>query len=72
MPNQPNEADLPIAALAALAVAFARTLNESDPTFVRRLRANAEALYRELEDRSGIADGSYEMLASLNFPCLSG
>lgn len=57
----------PISALASLAVVFARTLNESDPTFVSRLRENIEKFYRELEDNTSARDGSLEVLAYTNF-----
>ena len=36
--------------IAALAVAFAQTLGEQDDTFVRRLDAQLERVYREMED----------------------
>lgn len=66
MTDRRDDSSNPTMALAALAVAFARTLNEEDPTFVQRLKVQLETLYRELEDRPGVDMAAYEVLASTN------
>jgi hypothetical protein len=49
--------------IAALAAAFAQTLGEQDDTFVPRLDAQLERIYREMEDHPSNPIGSLEMLA---------
>ena len=48
--------------IAALAVAFAQTLGEQDDTFVRRLDAQLERVYREMEDYPSEPIGALELL----------
>jgi hypothetical protein len=48
--------------VAALAAAFAQTLGEQDDTFVRRLDAQLERIYREMEDYPSNPTGTLEML----------
>lgn len=50
MKENPTDLDQTKLGLAALAVAFARTLGESDETFPLRLEQQIEKVYRALED----------------------
>lgn len=54
----------PNLALAALAACIARTLAESDATFLQRLETQSEAVYYRLRDSGSDCTGALETLTN--------